>query len=318
MKKVLLGLTALVATQAQGLCGGKRSFDIDKGNDKIKVNAKTRDKEAKCKDDLEIKFELGGDGAAVRFDYKASAADAKSKFHVRQNVFRVVEFDDKNSNNVIDEGEEVQTLALDKWNAITEKSVDQEGEKVYTWKASSEAGWFKVSTRYAGAPVTYLALADAGEAKKVNYELRPSAFKIDYILENFPYKNDGTKVALDGRFKSKAKFQQKRKKEDRKRADNKEEQEIETADDTGMGARFSWITTVSADGTDVPVVAYDKSDPDEKVAEGESNKRLVWVFDTTTKVTKFVWDPELGANEGSSASAAAVTGTLLAALLLFA
>lgn len=298
---IILSLTAACCLK----CGETaRELEVEIKTDRVEIVAESKEHKT-CAQKMVLKMETKDDGVEFRLDFKAKTVDAKSKFHVRQKVFRVIEFEDTNNNSLIDNNETIQVLQVggkNKWSDIQSKLTP---DGVYTMNATST--WFTVVARYAGDPVSFT-------VNSTGYELKPNAIKIDYIINNFPYKGENTKLAIDGRFKSKAKFH------NRESKDNDDDFEIMDEGAT-EGAKFTWIKTVSADGVEVPVVASPLQkdlgdDETDKPVEGESNYKLIWVFNTTARVKHFVWDPELAgvdvdesetSGETSGASATSAT-----------
>lgn len=248
--------------------------------EKEKVEIKTESKEAKCKTKMHLKLETKkNDGIEAKLEFYSKEDKVKSKFHVRQKVFRVIEFNDNNNNNIVDDDELVQSLSVGSdWEPFTSNV----SNGVYTISASSD--WFTIVARYSGSPVTLT-------VNSTRYSLDPSAMKMDYIIDGFPYKGNSTKLALDGRFKSKAKFHNKRRKD--------KYDDFEVRDEGAVqGAKFTWVKTVSADGEEVAVVAsslaeYAGDDEADKASDGEKNYKMLWVFNTTSTPARFEWDPSL-------------------------
>jgi hypothetical protein len=317
MMKIPFFVSILVCVSAQSFCDGEREFE--KILKKAEIEFESEVKGESCKDVMRFELKvLKNEGTEVRMEYKGSKSDNKARFRFRQKTFKVHEFEDNNNNNVVDEGEVVQSLPIggDNW-ILSAPEENVSGAKVLTGTAQS--GWFKQVIRYAGSPVSFKATNNNTEN---TYELNPRAVKMDILITGFPYKNTSTKLAVEGRFKSMGKFKA------ASPSETSTDDDIEVGDDSPEAVRvkFAWVKTVMADGESVPVVASplvavsaeDDEETLEKAEDGEENKRLMWVFDTTKRVDEFEWDPTVEGLTGSTESAASmmVPSFVLAFILL--
>jgi hypothetical protein len=275
-------------------CTGPREVELEEKKDGFEIKAGAKEKY--CHDELKFKLKLKKDGAEMHLKIYQRDGPDRIKFEVKQKVYQVIEFDDKNDNNIVEEDEIVQKKKIGEpgWSPITFNETDG----VYTVDASAD--WFKLQARYSGNHTELV------ESENRTYNLHPNAVKLDYIIENFPYSRDTTKLAVDGRFRTKSKIYEKKKKylPKGKKVPGKYVEEIDFKNETAEeGGKFTWARNVTADGDVVPVVASPTQDapPDQidKPGKGEKNKKIVWVFDTTGMVDKFVWDPTLTGEEGN-------------------
>lgn len=300
-----LGLAA-VSVSAIQCADAEREFKVNVGKDnkqcfKIETMAKVKD----CKDRLEFELNLHRDGAEVDLDVRSKVdvdkgKDIKAAFRLRQKVFSVIEFEDKNNNNVVDDGETIQTLKIGGEKGWTNCQHDETSEGVHEF--SSTADWFGITARYAGTPTSF-------DVNSTKIALKPDVIKVDYMINEFPYQGNNTKLAIDGRFKSKSKFRAKKELAGLKPDQDQEEFAVND-DGDAKGAKFRWVKTVWADGVEVDVVGTsptDASDDDEieKKSADESNKKVVWVFAKAGPVKSFLWDPEVvGTEDNGDANAA--------------
>lgn len=306
-------------TQVQ--CDGLKEVNVRQRPDGFEIAASPKEK--RCRDAMNFKLRTKArDGAEVSVRIHKKDDGGHARFSFKQKMFRIIEFNDTNNNNIVDDGEVVQQIRIGDKNqgawGNTTVSMDENG--VYTLQTS--AAYFKVIARYSGEPVEFI---NNGTA----YKLNPSAVKIDYIIESFPYQSSTSKLAVDGRFKSKAKMHKRREQKEPATTKTPETEvaEVELRDDgASEGAKFTWIKTVDADGVTVDVVATlatETSGDDEvdKPTVGEKNYKIVWVFDKAGQVDKFVWDPTLSGDsssvlgeEGDNSSAPARATPLLTLL----
>lgn len=268
---------------------GSKEVEVRRRPDGFEIT--TSSKEKRCRDAMNFKLRTKArDGAEVSVRIHKKEDGGNARFAFKQKVFQIIEFTDTNDNNIVDDGEVVQQIRIGDKNqggwSNTTVSMDENG--VYTMQTS--AAYFKLIARYSGEPVEFI---NNGTA----YKLNPSAVKIDYIIEGFPYQSNTSKLAVDGRFKSKAKMHKRT--ERKEPASNKtpeaEVAEVELRDDgASEGAKFTWIKTMDADGSTVDVVAnlateISGDDEIDKPSVDEKNNKIVWVFDKTGQVDKFVW-----------------------------
>merc|ERR1719203_375863 len=92
------------------------------------------------------------------------------------------------------------------WGTIEAEDTVMEvnGKNVTVYTIEGVAGdMFKVVVRYSGSPVNF-------NVNQTAYRLDPLAAKMDFHVMNWKYAAENTKLALEGRFKSKAKFHDRR------------------------------------------------------------------------------------------------------------
>lgn len=337
-----LGLSAITVTADHGKggkgkgkgkgykeyrCDGPRKVKFEEKKDGFEIKAGAEEK--KCHDELKFKLKLK-DGAEMHLKiYKRGGPGDRSKFEIKQKVYEVIEFQDENDNNIVEADEIVQKLKIGGYNKWSEIKYN-ETDGVHTVDASAD--WFHIQARYSGYPKELV------KSENRTYNLHPNAVKVDYIIDGFPYLQDDTKLAVDGRFRTKAKIYGKKKYYSKKgkKVPGKYVEEIELHGNSteGEGGKFTWARNVTADGNVVAVVSSPTEDAPEdeadKPGKGEKNKRIVWVFDQAGQVEKFVWDPTLTGEEanvyekeeddtsGASSTIPTMAASLFAAALYFA
>jgi hypothetical protein len=281
MRKTFVSLVALAT--AAGLACKDEPKEVDLKFDKDKIEIKSKTKTETCEDYIQFELEAKSDGAEIRLKVDSKIKldeepDVKGKFGFRQKVFRVIEFVDANNDNKVTEDEVLQVLKIGDRDGSGEWGDFQKSEADGVYTFSNTAGWFKLVARYSGDPADF-------KVNDTSYTLNPSSVKADYIITGFPYQGNNSKLAIDGRFKSKAKFRPRTEKP-KASPDGDDEEEFEVSDSedgAGVGAKFMWVKVVKADGQEVPVVASPKAkcsddDENEEIELGESNYKIVWVF----------------------------------------
>merc|ERR1712061_629799 len=122
----------------------------------------------------------------------------------------------------------------------------------------------------------------ANSSSKANvtfdYHLMPNNIKFDYIIRDFPFRSNGSMLALEGRFKSVAPA--------RKHRSHKDALETPGTDtDDAAHGKFTWPPTVNVDGVETPVLfslnvttAGDDDEEASKCKGNEKNMKSLWTF----------------------------------------
>lgn len=123
----------------------------------------------------------------------------------------------------------------------------------------------------------------------------PNSVKLDYLIRNWSYKQNGTKLALESRIQTKDDCRE-------RREGSTDRVEINGNAGGRIKGTFTWKPTVDADGVSVDVLktTLDKS-PDQNVTRREDTEyRLFHTFNTVNRVKIFNWDPSIGATSSST------------------
>jgi len=276
----------------------QREYDLDVDTDargKFELRAQRKDKVTK----EEIRFKLEGEdhGIDSLFEYKmdSDSADAASKF--RTKIYRLVEFVDEGPAGY-DAGDElVQSFNMDNTDlysltqGLTASGQLLDGQQV-------NVPWSTVAYTSGGgsfaAKAYYTEKATIVGASKA--EVSMASIKLDFVITNFPFTRDDTKLAIEGRFKSREKVEE-------------GGTEVKTKIDTGNGlaaAGFSWATVVEVDGEEVDLIQsavtqVSASDKDSTTGD-DLEYSTYWTVDKVGQHDLITWDPMIGLGETSNSA----------------
>lgn len=281
---------------------------------KDKVTFKSKNRDAGTYDDLswEIKTYKEGVSTLLKYNTKESTA-LKAKFEWRTKLYSIIEFCDEGTAGYDKDDEVINEIVLGKdWEWLPIEDISEGDIKEFKAETDSENNTlpsFKVVGRYSGVPVqfergvTTITLKD-NTTTEVNvtesYSLDPNMIKFDYVISNYVASESNCsdpKLALEGRFRSKAKA--------KSYPDKQYLEAVETTD--GAGGQFTWAQTADADGTDVSVLsstAFEIPDDDSDGADPSphKNEKIFWTFDSDGVPSSIVWDPEVVGVTGASSS----------------
>lgn len=248
-----------------------------------------------------MNFKLEGEthGIDAKFEYKSDGDSTKITSKFRSKIYSVVEFVD-NDPAGFDSGDTiVQTYNMGDGKYISTagtvagKDAASVASTVSTTSISTEDGHFTARVYYSDKLVTFDQQVGGTD---VEQEVSMASLKMDFIIQDFPYQQNDTKLAFEGRFKSKEKVK------------NDGERSIVTKIDTGDGVEesvgFSFLTDVDVDGEKVSLIQSAGGAPETAGADKESGEEEFQKYFTVDKVgkhTKITWDPVVGFEASSSA-----------------
>lgn len=189
----------------------------------------------------EIEVEMKTDDKiVVKFQFSTHNATAEPEIEASLVFREIIEFSDDNGNGAYDTGDEVissfdlRDTEYDQIDYFTRTTVDGETEHVLTGQTSN--GLFKVVMHAVGD----FAVIESGA-------ISPSEVKLDLIIEDYPYQEDGTQLALSSKLETHLEI----------------EEHVEDGSDDGEDevyisspeaeAFFSWSTNATVDGVVTPV-----------------------------------------------------------------
>jgi len=270
--------------------------------------------------------------------YFTQQGDTKAKFDYKLRFSQIVEFLDS-TNNGFDSLDIVvrnYTLGLDSngWKTVTDTN-GTSGQRIFTFQTGDSVFTVKATI--------------AEEALELNdsaVHLSPNEIKLDVIIENFPYSQVGTSLALVGKLQSKLETK-----------DKTTDSGTQGTDLGGSSAYLTWFKTFQADGVDHDVTASmdedvetdddydDDGDDDGKDSASESGDgghggerrrhggddggddngdgeddvekatRITWSFVYSGQPNQLYWDPTLG-TVGTPNSAVSLKGGFLALFVI--
>jgi hypothetical protein len=222
----------------------------------------------------EIEVEIHSeDKIKVSIERSTHNGTAEPEIEAEVEFREIIEFVDSNGDGAYDSGdEEVSSFDLrdnvdyDELDYSTATTADGETEHIVVAQTSN--GIFKVVLHAVGD----FAVIESGV-------ISPSEVKLDLIIENYPYEEDGTQLALMAKLETEAEVEL---------HDDDEDEEDDDEDELKLSAPeaeafFSWANNATVDGVVTPVETTIEPD--------ENGKKLYFAY---TRGTSINHDPKLG------------------------
>jgi hypothetical protein len=225
----------------------------------------------------EIEIELDSvDEIKVQMEFSKFNNTPEPEIEVSVEFREIIEFVDSNENGIYDSGDEdvsVYDLREADYNEIeyaTRTTSDGETEHILT--AQTSDGVFKVVVHAVGS----FAVIESGT-------LSPSEIKIDLIIQNFPYEEDNSQLALFSKLETEEEYEEEHEGEDHIDDDSDDEHKVilTAADAEGY---FTWADNADVDGVDTPVSSSTETEED-------GDLKLYFVYERGTAINH---DPKLG------------------------
>lgn len=220
--------------------------------------------------EVEIRSE---DKIKVSIERSTHNGTAEPEIEASVEFREIIEFVDSNGDGAYDSGDdEVSSFDLrdteyDQLEYITAMTPDGETHHIVTAQTSN--GIFKVVLHAVGN----FAVIESGV-------ISPSEVKLDLIIENYPYEEEGTQLALVAKLETEAEVEL--------HDDDHEDEEDDDEDELKLiapeaEAFFSWENNATVDGVITPV--------NTTVVPDENGKKIFFVY---TRGTSINHDPKLG------------------------
>ncbi len=274
----------------------EREVEVEHEDDKVQIKSELKNGENKDKIEFELKQD---DGVEFKLKYSTETASNETEMKFKVKFRSIVEYSENNSVVGYQDAEFVSMYKLK--DQSFEPIAYTTGTNLHIFTLTTTDGVFTIIAKISGS------ISEDGNAT-----LTPNSIKFDVILNNFPYTQSDSSLALETRLKTE--FERKID------ADTDEEEAGFGSDETQVGfgttGFFSWANTADADGTTVEVVTssiMDLDDDDEKehdLEEGETTEKL-WFSFIATNATKIFWDPKVGVeSQGTLSLLEAINGGL--------
>ncbi|MHA2250176.1 MAG: hypothetical protein ACXAD7_07430 [Candidatus Kariarchaeaceae archaeon] len=263
----------------------KRELEVQVEKDKLEIKSEL--KVGETKDKFEIKFDPEGD-PEIELVYKTESDATETAMKYRVEFESLYEYLENSSLDLgYQESEQVSEYKFEDqdWNDLSQNLELINGEEIYTFTASTADGVFQLVMKISAAIFTL----------ENNATLTPNSLKIDVEINNFPYTQEGTSLALETKIKTKSEF---------KAESETDEEDIGFASNEsqiGLSANgtkgfFSWAEIALSDGLEIDVLAsslVDEVEEDDDLSESESSKKMYFSF-ISTNATNIIWDPKVG------------------------
>jgi hypothetical protein len=219
-----------------------RNVVIERESHEIEITSTLRDGEQK--DVIEIEFRAEGE-IEIEFAYKKQVDEVENTVKPQIKFRELIEFNDTNGNDVFDQADDVISeydlgdVEYDPITYVTRNTLDNQTEHVFT--AQTTDGIFKIVLHVVGE----FAKIDSGT-------ITPTEVKIDILIENFPFTQDETLVALETKVETEfeTELDDETFDEEEDLSEDEEEIEIKSGDVT---AYYSWSMNATIDGVSLPV-----------------------------------------------------------------
>lgn len=285
----------------------ERSLKIDVDGEKatVKLERDARGRE----DSVKVEFDAREAKIKVKHEEKNETVESEAKLEAR--FRRIVEFVDQDGDGAFDGNETVASS----WN-LAEDADDDDGNGSVDWGAvalddavSGNLTGKKLSARASFGPnatfgldlYVYGAFALVGNAS-----LAPTDTKIDIIVEHYPYVRDDTRIAVIVDLKAKEEL-----KDDARGDDEDGVFSAVTEGNLSFRLTFTWLTTATVDGVDLPVHAAVLRNQEE--IEDHEIKQVARVAIAYPRGDVIVHDPTIGVSstEVSAASLVPMPGVVI-------
>jgi hypothetical protein len=218
----------------------------------------------------EIEIELdSSEKIKVSMEFSTSNNTPEPEIEISVEFREIIEFEDRNDNGFYDSADEevsVYDLREADYREI-EYSTDttQDGETEHILIAQTTDNVFKVVVHAVG-----------NFAKIESGTISPSEIKIDLIIQNYPYMEEDTKLAISAKLESEEEMR------DGQEGNDDEGKVIISAVDAE--AYFSWASTADVDGVETPVRTSTETEED-------GDLKIYFAYERGTEIDH---DPKLG------------------------
>ena len=240
----------------------ERDISVEYDDKEIQIESEL--KNGASKDQFQIKIEAGDD-LGIKLEYESETVTDGSEVELEiefKVVFKaLIEYVDVNADGIFNESidEEIQDYRLDDFSPIVYlPEIQADNSTLHYLRISTTDGVF---TAHA-----YI----AGEFMSLNTTvLTPTEVKIDIEIQNFPYMNDSSQLALYTKLESEYELEEDDQTENEENGFATNESGL-SSDMNGFMAGFSWAEQAEIDGiiqnvTVSPVDVDEESPDDEKI-----------------------------------------------------
>ena len=241
-------------------------------------------------DEYEDKFEIMFDidhGPRLKLDYENNLHSSENELSFDLKIRELIEYRDTNRNGRYDEGEIiVNTYSFENSNFKNftyQNQLSDDGEKINFVSTQTEDDVFKMNLYF------------SGNFSEINNQiLSPSEVKIDFIINNYPYEDEGTQLALRTILDTEHETELETESFDEKQGFSKNESVLDITT-LNNGGFFSWAETVIVDGIVKPVNSTITSQTEETIIENEKiSTKVSNIYFSYPRGSNIVHDPKLG------------------------
>ena len=237
-------------------------------------------------DELEILFEIDH-GPRLKLDYENNLHSSENELSFDVKIRELIEFRDTNRNGRYDEDDIiVNTYSFENSNFKNftyQNQLSDDGENINFVSTQTEDDVFKMNLYF------------SGNFSEINNQiLSPSEVKIDFIINNYPYEEEDTQLALRTMLNTKHETELETESFDELQGFSEDEIVLDI-NSLNNGGFFSWAETVIVDGIVKPVNSTINSETEETIRENEKiSNKISNIYFSYPRGSNIVHDPKLG------------------------
>ena len=237
-------------------------------------------------DELEILFEIDH-GPRLRLDYENNLHSSENELSFDVKIRELIEYRDTNSNGRYDEDDIIVNTYSFKnsnfKNFTYQNQLSDDGENINFVSTQTEDDVFKMNLYF------------SGNFSEINNQiLSPSEVKIDFIINNYPYEEEDTQLALRTMLNTKHETELEIESFDEIQGFSEDESVLDI-NSLNNGGFFSWAETVIVDGIVKPVNSTINSETKETIRENEKiSNKISNIYFSYPRGSNIVHDPKLG------------------------
>ncbi len=237
-------------------------------------------------DELEILFEIDH-GPRLRLDYENNLHSSENELSFDVKIRELIEYRDTNRNGRYDEDDIIiDTYSFEKSNFKNftyQNQLSDDGENINFVSTQTEDEVFKMNLYF------------SGNFSQINNQiLSPSEVKIDFIINNYPYEEEDTQLALRTMLNTKHETELETESFDEVQGFSEDESVLDI-NSLNNGGFFSWAENVIVDGIVKPINSTINSQIEETIRENEKiSNKIINIYFSYPRGTNIVHDPKLG------------------------
>lgn len=269
---IMVPMTASVAMAQEEEEFEEEEREVEFDEDEMEIVGRNldEDEEGEYEDEYRLKISTE-EGVKFEMEYEDLLVVGEVELEFEVKFDKIVEFVDNNGDGLYDDGEEIYVYDLEEVSfapaQYTPENVN--GVTVHKVTIQTEDGVFKVTLYASGTP-----LIISGE------NVGPNEVKIDIEINNFPYHDSNSKLALKTELESELEVE-----EEKHEIEETNEEEVEVTSGN-YGGFFSWKKTATVDGVLKPVKSTEISEDPE-----EGDRELYLIYEHGDSI---VHDPKIG------------------------
>jgi len=237
-------------------------------------------------DELEISFEIDH-GPRLKLDYENNMYSSENELSFDVRIRELIEYRDTNRNGRYDEDDVIvnnYSFENKKFKNFTYlNQLSDDGKKINFVSTQTEDDIFKMNLYF------------SGNFSEINNQiLTPSEVKIDFIINEYPFEENDTNLALRTMLNTKHETELEAESFDESQGFSENESVLDI-NSLNNGGFFSWAETVIVDGIVKPVNSTVNSETEETIRENEKiSNKISNIYFSYPQGRNIVHDPKVG------------------------